>query len=30
MGVRFSPLDLNNSSMLFLALREFIDPFGAE
>lgn len=30
MGVRFSPLDLKNSSMLFLALREFIDPFGAE
>jgi len=30
MGVRFNPLDLKNSSMLFLALREFIDPFGAD
>ena len=30
MGVRFNPLDIKNSSMLFLALREFIDPFGAE
>ena len=30
MGVRFNPLDMKNSSMLFLALREFIDPFGAE
>ena len=30
MGVRFNPLDLKNSSILFLALREFIDPFGAE
>jgi PilZ domain len=29
MGVRFNPLDMKNSSMLFLALREFIDPFGA-
>jgi len=29
MGIRFNPLDLKNSSMLFLALREFIDPFGA-
>jgi len=28
-GIRFNPLDLKNSSMLFLALREFIDPFGA-
>lgn len=28
MGIRFNPLDLKNSSMLFLALREFIDPFG--
>ena len=30
MGVRFNPLDIKNSSMLFLALREFIDPFGAD
>lgn len=30
MGVRFNPLDMKNSSMLFLALREFIDPFGAD
>lgn len=30
MGVRFNPLDIKNSSMLFLALREFIDPFGSE
>ena len=30
MGVRFNPLDIRNSSMLFLALREFIDPFGAD
>ena len=29
MGIRFNPLDLKNSSLLFLALREFIDPFGA-
>jgi hypothetical protein len=29
LGIRFNPLDLKNSSMLFLALREFIDPFGA-
>ncbi len=29
MGVRFNPLDMKNSSMLFMALREFIDPFGA-
>jgi len=29
MGIRFNPMDLKNSSMLFLALREFIDPFGA-
>ena len=29
MGVRFNPQDMKNSSMLFLALREFIDPFGA-
>lgn len=27
-GIRFNPLDLKSSSMLFLALREFIDPFG--
>jgi hypothetical protein len=30
MGVRFNPLDMKNSSLLFLALREFIDPFGAD
>jgi len=30
MGVRFNPLDMKNSSMFFLALREFIDPFGAD
>ena len=30
MGVRFNPNDVKNSSTLFLALREFIDPFGAE
>lgn len=30
MGVRFNPLDMKNSSILFLALREFIDPFGAD
>lgn len=29
MGVRFNPLDLKNSSMLFITLREFIDPFGS-
>ena len=29
MGVRFNPMDMKNSSLLFLALREFIDPFGA-
>lgn len=29
MGIRFNPIDIKNSSMLFLALREFIDPFGA-
>ncbi len=28
LGIRFNPLDLKSSSMLFLALREFIDPFG--
>jgi len=30
MGIRFNPLDLKKSSLLFLALREFIDPFGAD
>ena len=29
LGIRFNPVDLKNSSLLFLALREFIDPFGA-
>ena len=29
-GIRFNPLDLKNSSQLFLALREFIDPFGTD
>lgn len=28
LGVRFNHRDIKNSSMLFLALREFIDPFG--
>ncbi len=28
LGVRFHHRDIKNSSMLFLALREFIDPFG--
>ena len=30
MGVRFNPSDMKSSSMLFLALREFIDPFGSD
>ncbi len=29
LGVRFNQRDMKNSSMLFLALREYIDPFGA-
>jgi hypothetical protein len=29
LGIRFNPMDLKNSSALFLALREYIDPFGA-
>ncbi len=29
MGIRFNPMDLKSSSMLFMALREYIDPFGA-
>jgi len=29
LGIRFNPMDLKSSSTLFLALREFIDPFGA-
>lgn len=29
LGVRFNHRDIKNSSMLFLALREYIDPFGA-
>jgi hypothetical protein len=28
LGIRFNPMDLKNSSALFLALREYIDPFG--
>ncbi len=28
LGVLFDPHDMKNSSILFLALREFIDPFG--
>lgn len=29
LGIRFNPMDLKSSSALFLALREYIDPFGA-
>lgn len=29
LGIRFNAMDLKSSSALFLALREYIDPFGA-
>lgn len=28
MGIRFNPMDVKNSSMLFTVLREFIEPLG--